>query len=123
MMAGPGDGTGAGPQDRGHLRASRTDREQVIEVLKAAYVQERLTRDEFELRIGQALTARTYAEQDAVIADLPAGLMRTGRSHGYVRARTRVSDEIRTGIRVTGAGTVIAALLWVVAIVAGDSRR
>jgi len=120
-MAGPADGTGAGSQDRGQLRASHTDREQVIEVLKAAFVQERLTRDEFELRIGQALTARTYAEQDAVIADLPAGLMRTGRPSEPVRARTPGGDEIRTGVRVTSAGTALAALLWVVAIVAGDN--
>lgn len=119
-MAGPGGGTGAGSQDRGRLRASRAGREQVIEVLKAAFVQERLTRDEFELRIGRALTARTYAEQDAVIADLPAGLS-TGRSREPVRARTRSGDEIRTGVRVTGAGTVMAVLLWVVAVVAGDN--
>jgi len=34
-------------QDRGRLRAARTDREQAIELLKAAFVQGRLTKDEF----------------------------------------------------------------------------
>jgi len=59
---------------RGHLRASHADREQVIGALKAAFVQGRLAKDEFDLRVGQALAARTYAELAAVTADLPAGL-------------------------------------------------
>ena len=71
-MAGPGDGLEAA--GRGHLRASHADREQVIGTLKAAFVQGRLTKDEFDLRVGQTLAARTYAELAALTADLPAGL-------------------------------------------------
>ena len=56
----------------GHLRASHADREQTVGTLKAAFVQGRLTRGEFDTRIGRALTSRTYAELAAVIADLPA---------------------------------------------------
>ena len=56
---------------RGHLRASHADREQVVGVLKAAFVQGRLDRDEFGLRVGQALTSRTYADLAALTADLP----------------------------------------------------
>ena len=33
-----------------------------------------LDRDEFDLRVGQAFAARTYADLAAVTADLPAGL-------------------------------------------------
>jgi len=43
MTTGPGDDIAAG---RGRLRASDADREQVIDVLKAAFVQGRLTKDE-----------------------------------------------------------------------------
>jgi hypothetical protein len=50
------------------------DREQVIDVLKAAFVQGRLAKDELELRVGQALASRTYAELAQSTADLPAGL-------------------------------------------------
>jgi Domain of unknown function (DUF1707) len=60
----------------GRLRASRADREQVVEVLKAAFVEERLGRDEFELRVGRALGSRTYADLAALTVDLPAGLTR-----------------------------------------------
>ena len=46
---------------RGLLRASHADREQVIDVLKTAFVQGRLTKDEFDTRVGQTFTSRTYA--------------------------------------------------------------
>ena len=45
-MAGPGDEIAAGAGGRSYLRASHADREQVIDVLKAAFVQGRLTKDE-----------------------------------------------------------------------------
>ena len=71
MTPGPGDGLEAA--GRGHLRASYADREQVVGTLKAAFVQGRLTKDELDARAGQAFAARTYAELDALTADLPAG--------------------------------------------------
>jgi len=70
-MAGPGNEVAAGGQDHGRLRASRADREQVIDVLKTAFVQGRLDRDEFDLRAGQALAARTYADLAVLTADIP----------------------------------------------------
>jgi hypothetical protein len=72
-MTGPGDEIAAGAGGRGHLRASDADREQVIGTLKAAFVQGRLVKDEFDLRVGQTLAARTYADLAALTADLPAG--------------------------------------------------
>ena len=72
MMAEPGDEMAAGAVGRGHLRASNADREQVISLLKAAFVQGRLTKDEFDLRVGRALASRTCAELAALTADIPA---------------------------------------------------
>jgi hypothetical protein len=57
----------------GHLRASHDDRDVVVEALKAAFVQGRLTQDELADRAGLALAARTYADLAALTADLPAG--------------------------------------------------
>jgi hypothetical protein len=73
VAAGPGDQIGAGAGGRRHLRASRADREQVIAVLKAAFVQGRLAKDEFDLRVGQVLASRTYADMAVLTADIPAG--------------------------------------------------
>jgi hypothetical protein len=72
-MTGPGDGVAAAG-GRGRLRASHADREQVIAMLKAAYVRGMLAKDELDARVGQAFASRTYAELAALTADLPAGL-------------------------------------------------
>ena len=71
-MVGPGDEIAAGAGGRSPLRASHADREQVIDALKAAFVQGRLDKDEFDLRVGQVLAA--YADLDVLTADIPAGL-------------------------------------------------
>ena len=55
-------------------QGSQAEREQTIDALKAAFVQGRLTMEEFEARIGQTFTSRTYAELAAVTADIPDGL-------------------------------------------------
>jgi len=66
-----------GPQGpaagRDKLRAGHADREQVIDALKTAFVDGRLTKNELAARTGQALAARTYADLAALTADIPAG--------------------------------------------------
>ena len=88
------------------LRASRADRERVIDLLKAAFVQGRLDRDEFDARIGQALTSRTYGELAAVTADIPAGLTRAPPRRPPVRARRRIPFNTA----VTGSAYLVGLL-------------
>ena len=52
---------------------SHADREQMIDTLKAAFVRGILAKDEFDLRVNQAFTSRTYAELAAVTAGFPPG--------------------------------------------------
>lgn len=59
------------------LRASDADRERLVEVLKTGFAEGRLTQDEYNLRMEQAYTARTYGELGALVTDLPAP------AHGY----------------------------------------
>lgn len=73
MSTEPGHQKAAGAA-HGHFRASHADREQVIDTLKAAFIQGRLTKDELELRVGQTLASRTYAELAALTGDIPAGV-------------------------------------------------
>jgi hypothetical protein len=73
-MAESRDEITAGAGGRGHLLASHAEREQVIGLLKTAFVQERLAKDEFDLRVGWALTLRTCGELAALTADIPARL-------------------------------------------------
>ncbi len=86
MITGPEEGAAAG---RGPLRAAHADREHVIDLLKAAFVQGRLTKDELDTRAGQAFTARTYAELAALTADLPAGPPDARPSRQLARPRNR----------------------------------
>jgi Domain of unknown function (DUF1707) len=99
-MTGPDEGGLAG---RGHLRAAQADREQAITVLKAAYAQGRLTKDELEARAGQAFASRTYAELAALTADLPAASpAATGSDAPWPRpstpARTMAKAARRSGV-------------------------
>jgi hypothetical protein len=72
------------------LRASHADRERVIDLLKTAFAQGRLDRDEFDARIGQALASRTYGELTAVIADIPVELTGALPRRPPVRVRRRI---------------------------------
>jgi hypothetical protein len=103
-MASPGDETTAG--SGGHLRASHADRDQVIDGLKAAFVEGRLEQDEFAQRVSRALASRTYADLAALTADLPpAGLP----ARPPAPARERMSRNTVAAIWGTFAGAVLLA--------------
>jgi DUF1707 SHOCT-like domain len=104
MAMGPGDELDAA--GRGHLRASHADREQVIGILKAAFVQGRLAKDELDLRVGQALASRTYVELAALTADLPAGLAGALPPRRAAPARRPMSNAAKAGIWVVIAVAV-----------------
>ena len=76
-MVEPRDELVPGSPGRSGLRASRADRERVIDLLKAAFVQGRLNKDELDLRVGEAFASRTYAGLHALTADIPTGLADT----------------------------------------------
>jgi hypothetical protein len=96
------------------MRASNAEREQVIDTLKAAFVDGRLTKDELGTRVGQTIAARTYAELAAVTADIPAT-----RSPEPVRAVQRHSEN-RAAMRAVKTGAcVIGAFTLTVSVVAG----
>jgi Domain of unknown function (DUF1707) len=61
---------------RALLRASDSDREQIVERLHVATTEGRLRADELDERVGAAFSARTYGELDALVADLPVPLRR-----------------------------------------------
>jgi uncharacterized protein DUF1707 len=71
----------------GRFRASDADREQVIDTLKVAFVQGRLTKDELDARAGQTFASRTYAELAAATADIPAGPPAAREPAGQAAAR------------------------------------
>ena len=121
MSAEPGDARAAAAGGHGHFRASHADREQVIAMLKVAFVQGRLTKDEPDARVGQTFGARTYAELAELTADLPARLTAVPplRPPARVRARRPVNKTAIWG--ASGTITPVMLVLGIVAIHVNDS--
>jgi hypothetical protein len=116
-MAGPGGEATADHADRGRLRASDADREQVIEVLKAAFVQGRVTQNELDMRSGQAFNAQTYADLAVLTADLPAGiaLARPPRQRARTQTRSPEDRTVQKGLAIDAAATVVLVGAWAAA--------
>jgi hypothetical protein len=120
-MTGPADEIAA---RQGRWRASHADREQVVGALKAAFVQGRLTADELDERVGQALAARTYAELAALTTDLPADptpAVQSAPAPPPAPARRLQNPAARRAVKA-GAGAIGVAViaLGTVIAVAGE---
>jgi hypothetical protein len=55
------------------MLAAAADRERTMDVLKAAFGEGRINKEEFDLRASRTMSARTYAQLGSVVADLPSG--------------------------------------------------
>jgi len=55
------------------MRAAAADRDRTMDILKAAYTEGRLTKEEFDARSARVLAAKTYGELHMLVADLPTG--------------------------------------------------
>jgi len=97
---------------RGHLRASDGDREQVAERLRQAAAEGRLLEEELEGRLAHALRARTYAELDPLVADLPGG-------RPVARRRRNVSPVATVAVTAVVAVVVLAVIALAVMVITG----
>ena len=105
-----GQKTVAESPDRGELRASDADRDQVIGTLKAAFVEGRLTEEELGVRAGQVYASRTYAELAGITADIPdklAGRTPARRRRDPWRA-TKIAWRVEYSVFLPG---IVALLL------------
>ena len=91
---------------RSELRASHEDRDRVVELLRVSAGDGRLTAEELDERLEQAMTARTYGELARLVADLPAA----GTAVSPATA-PQVKDVVRIDTR---SGHVKRAERWVV---------
>ena len=103
------------------LRASHEDRDRVIEILRVAAGDGRLTAEELDERLEVAFSARTYGELAALTSDLPVGkqpvapldVSQPVAPKDVVRLECRSGNVIRVGrwpvprrleVRVTSGG-------------------
>jgi Domain of unknown function (DUF1707) len=107
---------------RGRLRASRADRERVMDTLKAAYVYGLVTKDEFDERVSQTFAARTYAELAMITADIPAGLPAAPPSlrPSPTRANHPVAANVTAADRALMAIGYVADLAMLASVFAGS---
>ena len=117
------------------LLASDADRDRIAERLRAAAAEGRLTSDELEERLETALSARTEAELEPLVADLPAAGLATppaARSErrrwdrDHVRAYVGVSLMLVAIWALTGAGyfwPIWPMLGWGIAVFADTGGR
>jgi Domain of unknown function (DUF1707)/Domain of unknown function (DUF4190) len=111
----------------GNVRASAADRERAIDVLKAAFAEGRLTREEHDARVESAYRSRTYADLAALSADLPAGPLGTLSSQAvaapaaYLPAESRRTNPLATASLVCGLIPLLPATL--AAIILGIQAR
>jgi hypothetical protein len=97
-----------------HLRASAADLERTIGVLQRSFVEGRLTKDELDERLGQALVSRAFHELMAVIADLPVGPFGRLPVHPVTRASPPRQPALAPLVAALAWLAVWAVVVWAV---------
>jgi hypothetical protein len=92
-------------------RASDAERNQTVDRLRTAFVEGRLTDEEFDERMRAALTARTHADLDRLLTDLP-------QAGGAASPATTTPSPL---IGDRAAGRRVAR--WAIAVMSGTRRR
>jgi hypothetical protein len=121
-MLQPGDDRAARRVSRSRLRASHADREQVVDTLKDAFVQGRLTKDEFDSRVGHALASRTHADLATLTAD-PLAMPPVARPPRKPVPARPANTAVRNGARVIAAATVLTGGVWAGALLSQTSSQ
>ena len=107
-----GDGT---PSHDPALRASDADRDAVVDRLRSAHAEGRLTPEEFSDRMGAALTARTMGDLAALTGDLPAATAVPARTGDEAHPGGLARRDARSGprLRVIWGSWLTASLVCV----------
>jgi Domain of unknown function (DUF1707) len=100
----PGTGTAGGagtePGRSPAVRASDRERDAVVQGVQQAFAEGRLDDVEFDERMRAALTARTHADLDVLLADLPAETAAPGPAPA--RRPGRVAIALKSSVRRAG---------------------
>jgi len=103
--------------ERGKMRACDADRDRVVEFLSLAYSEGRLSKDEYDDRLAHALSARTYADLDQIVIDLPVPRA------AVVPAAARTNGLAIASLVCALAQFVVGPLATIPAIVFGHVAR
>jgi Domain of unknown function (DUF1707)/Domain of unknown function (DUF4190) len=107
------------------LRASDTDREQLVDVLKAAFSEGRLDQDEYTSRMEQAYSAKTYGELRGLVTDLPGPAGPPAQvPYQYTRYPVvKPANSMAVASMVLGLATPLFGLTAIPAVILGHKAR
>ena len=111
------------------MLAGDADRERAVNVLKEAFTEGRLPKEEYEDRIGLAYRARTYADLDRLTADIPRPPARPApappylQQGGYYGVPRTVNGNATASMICGIVGMVTFGLTSLPAIVLGHTAK
>ena len=107
------------------MLAAATDRERTMDVLKAAFGEGRITKEEFDLRATRTMNARTYAQLGSVVADLPSGpSFGVMPYQGYYPVVTNPTSGLAIGALICGIAEIFTlGFAAVPAVILGHLAR
>jgi uncharacterized protein len=110
------------------LRVSDAEREPVVEQLRQAFTEGRLTKDEFDQRLARALSARTHGELAPVLTGLPVPVQPHGPVAGLPRPGPPMpappdSDEIAVAVAAHLLGAVTSFVGPLILVIAAGNGR
>ncbi len=121
MGIAPGYGPHGG--DVGRLRASDTDRERAVDVLKSAFAEGRLTKDEYDDRMARIFASRTYGELGALTCDLPTGPLGTVLPAPPMHYPARGTNGLAIASLILGLAQPLFGITTIPAVVCGHMAR
>ncbi|HTU74730.1 MAG TPA: DUF1707 and DUF4190 domain-containing protein [Trebonia sp.] len=109
--------------DRSRIRAADVDRDHVAGILGMAFGEGRLSRDEYDTRLEEALHARTYGELDLLLSDLPVA--RVAPASPVARPQDPLAGVNRLAIAsiICGIAQFMIVPLAIPAIILGHKAR
>jgi hypothetical protein len=120
-----GNGYPVGGSEQGTMRAADADRDRVAGILSTAYGEGRLSKDEYDARLESALSARTYADLDHIVTDLPVaqGVAPSPAATTMVTAPARTNGLAIASLACGLAQFAFGPLATIPAIVLGHMAR
>src|SRR6185437_1793798 len=105
------------------MLASTADRDRSVKVVKASFVEGRLTKEELDQRVGQVLVSRYFEELMALTADLPVGPFGRLPAHPMTPPFPRLNRLAVAALVCAGAGPVSLGITAIPAVALGEMAR
>jgi DUF1707 SHOCT-like domain/Domain of unknown function (DUF4190) len=105
------------------MLASAADRNRSVKVVKASFVEGRLTKEELDQRMGQVLVSRYFEELMELTADLPVGPFGRLPAHPVTPPFPRLNPLAVAALVCAAAGPASLGITAIPAVALGEMAR